>query len=469
MCVQKSIYDSWRKIATNSSTFCIICTKKGIIGMLITYKVSNFRSIKEEILFSMIADAGKSNPDNIVEINLANETTLRLFKSSVIYGANASGKSNLIRALYVINQLVLTSADNKADDSIALYDPFLFNKQTEASPCKFEIVFAIRDDEGEKYTKYRYEIEFTKDEILTENLDYFPKGSSHNLFKREKTDKIFDTGKLGKSLNYKEYTLFKNQLLLSKFGKDFQNDILSRVYLYFKTFEVWNVLDSFRIDRLKDKVMADLRADEAGKVLKRLNKLLKIADTKIESIQTKESSESDFKFPKDFPEDLRKLVIGQNKTRILAEHYVYHNDEKVDSYHLPFSQESAGTNALFALGGLILKKLDSGGAIIFDEFNNSLHPKLSKFLVRLFNNPVANPKNTQLIFATHEVTLLDNEVFRKDQIWITDKDNFGATDLYSIKENCNVRDDMPFDKWYMSGKLGGQPKIKEIEFIFGDE
>jgi AAA15 family ATPase/GTPase len=455
---------------TNSFKICIFCTKIEGIGMLISLKVTNFRSIKEEICFTMEADSGQSNPDNFYEINLVNDTSLKLFKSAVIYGSNASGKSNLIKAIFAINHFVLNSADNKAEDQIVYYEPFLFDTVSKSQPCRFELIFALKEETDEKYTKYKYKIEFNKDEIVLEELDFFPKGMSHNLFKREKKDdKLLDIGRLGKSLNYKEYTIFKNQLLLSKFGKDFAHDLLSKVYLYFKGFEVWNALDSFRIDQLKIRVLEELTSQGNEKILNRLNKLLKIADIRIEKIQVKEAAESDFVFPKSFPADFRKKIVEQNKNQLLAEHFVYENDTKVASEYLPFKDESAGTNALFALGGIILKKLDTGGAIIFDEFNNSLHPKLSKFLVRLFNNPIANPNNTQLIFATHEVTLLDNEVFRKDQIWITDKDNFGGTDLYSIKENCSVRDDIPFDKWYMSGKLGGQPKIKEVEFIFGDE
>jgi hypothetical protein len=136
---------------------------------------------------------------------------------------------------------------------------------------------------------------------------------------------------------------------------------------------------------------------------------------------------------------------------------------------LPLYQESAGTNVLFALGGIILRRLEQGGVLFFDELDNSLHPKLSKFLVRLFNNPVSNTKNAQLVVATHEVTLLDKEVFRKDQIWFCEKDRYGVTEIFSAKDFDGVRDDTPFDKWYMNGKFGGQPKIKELEFIFDND
>ncbi len=437
--------------------------------MVISLKVENFRSIKDEILFSLEADSGQSNPDNIAEIELVNDSSLRLFKTAVIYGSNASGKTNLIRAFHTLVQFILTSADNKAEDTIRFYDPFLFDSSARDKPCKLEFIFAIPDETTSKFTKYKYELVFTKNEILVEELDYYPKSKPHNLFKRESKDKMLDTGRLGKNLNYKEYDLFKNQLLLSTFGKQNPHELLSKVYLYFTTYEVWNVLDTFKLEGLKERVLQDLLSIGNEKLVKQINRLLKVADIKIEGIKTKETTESDFSFAKDFSKELKRRILEINRNQVVAEHFVYSNEQKVDSHFLPLREESSGTNVLFALGGMILKKLDSGGAIIFDELNNSLHPKLSKFLVRLFNHPITNPKNTQLIFATHEVTLLDNEVFRKDQIWITDKDKYGNTDLYCIKENCNVRDDMPFDKWYMTGKLGGQPKIKEVEFIFGDE
>ena len=121
---------------------------------------------------------------------------------------------------------------------------------------------------------------------------------------------------------------------------------------------------------------------------------------------------------------------------------------------------------IFALGGIVLEALENGGVIIFDELDNSLHPKLCKFLIRLFNNPISNKTNAQLIFATHEVTLLDKDVFRKDQIWFTEKDRYGNTELFSAKDVEGLRDNTNFELWYRTGKFGGNPKIKEVEFIF---
>ena len=159
--------------------------------------------------------------------------------------------------------------------------------------------------------------------------------------------------------------------------------------------------------------------------------------------------------------------MKENKLRTFARHKVYSNNEVVDVVDFDFAtKESVGTRVLFALGGIILEALEKGGVVFFDELDNSLHPKLIKFLVRLFNNPITNKKGAQLVFATHEVTLLDKNTFRKDQIWFSQKSKYGCSELYCAKEIEGLRDDTNFELWYRTGKFGGNPKIKEVEFIF---
>jgi AAA15 family ATPase/GTPase len=435
--------------------------------MIIQISVSNFRSIKNKFTFSMEAESGQSKSDNLFHLQLANESPLRLLKSAVIYGANASGKTNFIRSVFTITNFILNSLDQKADDPIDYYDPFLLDPAAKTKPCEFEIFFVLPFEN--KNVKHRYAFKFNGSSVLSEELDFFPRGQTHNLFRRELEGdgKNIHTGKLGQLFGNKKLSIFHNQLILSKFGKDIPNPVLTEIYLYFTTIEVWNALDSMRISRLQSEIANDILQD--NHLLRRLNKLLKIADTRIESINVSEVPETDFRFPENFPDKLRSEIIAKNKIQISANHKVYTENKESGVADLPLWEESAGTNVLFALGGVILKRLGKGGVIFFDELDNSLHPRLSKFLVRLFNNPISNPKNTQLIVATHEVTLLDKEVFRKDQIWFSEKDKYGVTDLFSAKEVDGVRDETPFDKWYMNGKFGGQPKIKEVEFIFDNE
>ena len=434
--------------------------------MVLEFSVRNFRSIRDQIVFSLQAESGQTKADNTFEVTLPNNQERKLLKSAVIYGANASGKTNFIRALFALISYIKQSTNFSADQPIRYYDPFLFATETEQAPTEFTIDFLL--PEGDIYIRYRYHLVFNREEVILEELDYFPKGQPHNLYTRNNDSsagsEAIHTARLSKSLGYKEIPIFRNQLLLSKFGKDIPHELLSNVYLYFNTIEVWNALDITRISSLRNEIAEELFLPENASLLARINKLIQIADTKIQSITVREPEKIDGDNPERYVRGTPRP--GWQRDQVFAQHAVYSGEKQVSSKSLSLSEESAGTNVLFALGGIILKRLAQGGVLFFDELDNSLHPKLSKFLVRLFNNPISNPRNAQLVVATHEVTLLDKEVFRKDQIWFAEKDERGATDIFSVKDFEGVRDDTPFDKWYMNGKFGGQPKLKEIEFIF---
>jgi AAA15 family ATPase/GTPase len=444
--------------------------------MIIDFSFSNFRSIKDEQFFSMEAEASKSKLDNTFEITLADKTDLKdassvkLLKSAVVYGANSSGKSNFIRALYALRFFIVSSDSFKVGKDIICYEPFELEKGYEDKTTKFQISFIANDS-----LKYQYEIEFDKKEVYVEKLSFYPKGKTTKLFER-----ISDNSnnaeshriQFGDQLEEKprRKTVFKNQLYLSKFGSDEPNEQLTPIYRYFDDLEIWNAIDKTTITRLTKSISEEISKTENIRFANRLSKLIKIADTKIESIFSAENQIEEIKFVGDFSDELKEEIRRQNKFRPFATHIIYENEKEVDTTNFDvIKKESAGTNVLFALGGLILQKLESGGVIIFDELDNSLHPKLCKFLIRLFNNPVSNPNNAQLIFATHEVTLLDKGIFRKDQIWFTEKNKFGQTELFSAQDIEGLRDDTNFEVWYRTGKFGGNPNIKEVEFIFGDE
>jgi AAA15 family ATPase/GTPase len=444
--------------------------------MIIDFSFSNFKSIKDEQLFSMEAETSKSKLDNTFELALADKTELKdatilkLLKSAVVYGANSSGKSNFIRAFYALRFFVVSSDSFKVGKDIICYEPFELEKGYEEKTTKFQISFIAKD-----LLKYQYEIEFDKKEIYVEKLSFYPKGQPAKLFERVPNNLENSEShqiEFGNSLKEKpsRKTVFKNQLYLSKFGSDEPNEQLTRIYRYFDDLAIWNVIDKTTITLLTKSISEEISKTENIRFANRLSKLVKIADTKIENIFSIEKRTEEIKFGDGFPDELKEEILRQNKFRPFAKHIVYENGREVDTTDFDvIKKESAGTNVLFALGGLILQKLESGGVIIFDELDNSLHPKLCKFLIRLFNNPVSNPKNAQLIFATHEVTLLDKDIFRKDQIWFTEKNKFGQTELFSAQDVEGLRDDTNFEVWYRTGKFGGNPKIKEVEFIFGDE
>ncbi|MEY4903765.1 MAG: hypothetical protein RLZZ292_1580, partial [Bacteroidota bacterium] len=179
-------------------------------------------------------------------------------------------------------------------------------------------------------------------------------------------------------------------------------------------------------------------------IQKKLLKLLQNADIAIENIRLNDNKNEE----------------KDNNLHLLSQHNMYSNGQIVGSAELLFEDESTGTQELFNIGIMAITSLETGTPFFVDELNNNLHPKLSKMLIQLFHDPESNPKNAQLIFTTHETTLLSKENFRKDQIWFTQKNIEGATELYSAQDFDGVRDDIPFDKWYMAGKFGAIPRVK---------
>ena len=127
--------------------------------------------------------------------------------------------------------------------------------------------------------------------------------------------------------------------------------------------------------------------------------------------------------------------------------------------------ESAGTQSLLFMAGLILDALDEGSVIIVDEFEKNLHPGITQYLIKLFQNPITNPNHAQLLFATHDITQLNNQVFRRDQVWFTEKDEKGITTIFRCSEIKGLRLNTPIDKWYSSGRLGATPIINDLDFL----
>jgi AAA15 family ATPase/GTPase len=433
--------------------------------MIIDFSFTNFRSFKDKTEFTLKADSLKSKIDNTFEAELISGSTISLLKTAVVYGANASGKSNFIKAFLAFTWLIKNSHKFELDkQQINCYEPFELDVNTQNSPVNFKISFII------DVIKYDYEISFDKRNIVLEKLEFSPKGQTSNLFERIlSNDTDYDTVELGKNLVDKRIPkrIFKNQLYLSKFGIDTPHDQLTPVFRYLSNINVWNAYDKFSISDLSNEISVLISQSENDNLKNRLSKLIRISDTKIESIASKELKREDFKLPDVLPDEIVDKFYENNKVKTFSYHKLFDGNKEVGIKEFDFNKKaSTGTKVLFALGGKILQTLDKGGVIVFDELDNSLHPKLCKFLIRLFNSRISNPKNAQLIFATHEVTLLDKDVFRKDQIWFAQKNKFGSSEMYCANEFEGLRDNTNFELWYRTGKFGGNPKIKEIEFIY---
>ncbi len=413
----------------------------------------------------MLASGARSKSENTFDVDLSNGSKLKLMKAVGIYGANASGKSNIIRALFEMRRFIVDSREISIDIPIPVYDPFLFNTYSSKEPVEFEVIFLTKDKH-----KYQYKIAFNQNEIVEEVLYHFPNIKPQEIFKRgnekNEDDLNIHLVKLGKNFNYKKFEIFKKIPLLSIFGKaENYHTFISPAFTYFNELEIWNVTESSWVRRLADYIKEELQKTENKTLISQIEKLINEADTQIQSLivdLNKQVNESETLTIGD-----KKSINRLKKNEVLyGEHNVYDNKHKnpniVSTHALPFFNESFGTNKLFALGGLMVKTLNKGGVIIFDELDSSLHPLLTSLLIRFFQEN--HNLNAQLIFTTHETFLL-NKDFRSDQIWFAQKNIYGETELFSAQDFEGVREDIPFEKWYLGGKFGAIPNVNNLKGI----
>lgn len=420
--------------------------------MILEFKVRNFRSIKEEVIFSMVAEASQAKDFNIIDQPLPKGETLRLLKTAVLYGPNASGKSNLFYALF--DFLGYLKNPPKLDDLNFYHKPFAFEFECSDQPTFMELTFL-----GPDSIKFIYGIEYDAQDVLEEYLYYYPDGNKRKCFHRTQNTEISLVSKvsLGPDFGNKKMEVFSNHLLLSKFGHETPHEFFSALYIHLQKYRVINACAPSHLLSIKREVEAELVKNPV--ILKRLNSLLKKSDFKLEGIEITELNEADYQFPDDFPAAKRAEIFQKYKHQLHGIHKMYYHGQEKGITKLELEYESQGTRTTFLLGGILLKALEEGSTIFVDELDTSLHPDLTKALVSLFQDANSNPKNAQLIFTTHDTNLLDSNLLRKDQIWFTSKDNFGVTDLFSLQDFGGVREDTAFEKWYHAGKFGAKPDI----------
>ncbi len=427
--------------------------------MIIEFSARNFRSIKDSIAFSFQADTSRNHQDNFFDVTLDGGKSIRLLKTAAIYGANASGKSNVLKAFHTFCQFVLNSTDFKNGENITdiYYNPFLLDTQTKGSPVHFKIAFIAKD-----LIRYDYEIQYDERSILLERLDFYPEGNKNLLFERMSNGGDFSI-KFGRRFKQGDAPkrLIANRLYLSVLG-NLPHEQLAHIYLYFRSMAVGHVLDQETISDWFNQVKRKADIDPTFRT--RLEKLMRNADTKIETLSIIKDRDSKSILPHEVAESMEKV----HPLSVKATYGLYENGIRVrDTDAIKWTDQSAGTKLLFTIGGMVLIKLQEGGTMVIDEFDSSLHTDLCGFLLDLFHYLDTNTQNAQLLFATHDVNLMGNDRFRKDQLWFTEKNKFGATELFSAQDFSDVRETTPLDKWYINGKFGGKPKIKETDFIFG--
>lgn len=447
----------------NKSYYCVLFVKKGFI-MIIQFSLKNFKCFKEETKLSLIAsnyDKNTREEDNLFMIDKFN---LKLLKSAVIYGANASGKTKLVEGLGFMRQFILNSSkDSQIDEPIEV-SPFLLSSETEKEPTTFEIIFVHKDE------MYRYGFEADRKKIYSEWLYHRPKTKEIELFYREEQNFDIHEKRFKVADLIQNDRIRPNALLLSVAAS--WNDKIAKTL--FDWFRNCNIISGLQEEGYENYSIARIQKKKENK-LEVIN-FLKGADLGIEDLNIKTH---DFdNFPKEFPAvliDLMKKIRREEKDiEFLSDITTYR--KKFDSNNLfedfvEFSMnedESSGTKKYFALSGPILETLKNGEILVVDELANKLHPNLMCKLIEIFNSKVKNPKNAQLIFNTHDTNLLSSGLLRRDQIWFTEKDRYEAATLFSLSDfkSDKVRKEDNFEKNYIQGKYGAIPYLGEFDKLF---
>ena len=410
--------------------------------MILNLEFNNYRSFKGNCTFTTEPSTSRAKADNVSVVTTSGEGEKRALKISLIYGANASGKTNIIKFMYGLRRWVL-NIDNRVGDDIPLYQPFKFDKDSAIAPIGFTLEFIAG------MVRYKYDLNFERTHILSESLIYYPKGKQTQLFTRtiSSDNTETDTIAFGSSLTgNKPFDVFKNQLLISKFLKDTPCAPITTAARYLADMVISN---GFHEDTIlgEDKEMMRWLYSNPGNTDK-LSEFLAFADTGVSGFELEKRSD---------------------RFEISSYHGLYDNQEKIGKETLPLKEESFGTRALFFIGCRILQALQTGCPFLIDEMDSGLHSYITKLIVDIFRNKRINKNNAQLIFTTHDVNLLDQNSIRKDQVWFTGKDEYGVSELFSLSDFDDVREDTPFAKWYINNKFGGVPSLRSLEKLFTED
>ena len=397
--------------------------------MLIQFSVENYRSFRDKVVFSMLASKDKEHPEAVAQWGEKE----RYLKSCTVYGANASGKTNLLYAFWFVVNYVLTSHEKQLNLPTGRV-PFKFDSETIAKPSSFEVIFTCDQ------IKYAYGFSVTDKEVTEEYLYYYPHGRKSLVFERKNTTEYRFTTDTDLQLNLKERNS-RNKLYLSTAA----NWNYEKVVPAFNWFSSCLFLNQNTYGRAYGANAENLRDDDFRS---KIAGMLRAADFGIHGLQYREGNVS-----------FNGALMGVYDN-VEAVHQIIDAEGTAQSYTLNMSEESNGTNAYLDLIGLVYNTLESGGIFVADEIDAHLHPLLTEQIVALFNSEKSNPKNAQLLFTTHNTNLLDLDILRRDQIWFTEKDeNTSVSELFSLDE-YSIRKDAKVEKSYLLGRYGAIPVFR---------
>jgi AAA15 family ATPase/GTPase len=423
--------------------------------MLTKFTIENFLSIKDPLEIDFTASSIKEHEDD----NLIHYNNTKFLKSAAIYGANSSGKSNILKALIFVKKFILNSSKDQIGDAIEV-EPFRLNTQTENKPSKFEIQFLLNG------IKYRYGFQVDAKEIHAEWLYYTKINKEYNYFNRiHQIITVDEKYSEGKDIENKTR---QNALFLSVVSQ-FNGKIATQIIKWF--YDIKYILDTNK--HFQQKYSKKLFENPLYKGI--IKRYLNRGDLGFSDIESKKMGITDSNSPdlKDFSPEFRELILNDfnSENALMTAHPQYDENENATNNIVFFnmqSNESLGTQKYFEMSGFIIEALIHGNVLIIDEFDARLHPLLCTSIIKLFNSKINNFRNAQLIFVSHNTNFLSKKIFRRDQILVAKKNKFGSTSLTSLAQE-KVRGDEAYERNYLQGAYEGIPNIDENFNLWGSQ
>ncbi len=424
--------------------------------MLLQFKFQNYKSFRDDAILDLTATKRTEFKNHV--ISLGNENIL---PTAAIYGANASGKSNIISAfrfmsIYVIHSLNYGGADAESGDRHEMLHvtPFLFQSKSKHEVSSFEVYFVDPEENGAK--TYNYGFTVNTDGVQEEWLNYKTKSARKDDMRRVfyRNGERLELDGINKNSQDNLRVAIERETLVVSLGAKLKIEILKHIRDWFLSNQVVDFGqpgETFFRSLTTPSNFADDKFVQKNVVKYFSSFDPSIIDFNVETVKNEDSEK-------------------QRGVKIDAVHRMVDSNEVAT---IPFNNESAGTLKMFSLYPILQKVLTRGSVLFVDELNARLHPLLVRTFIITFLNPETNPKHAQLVFTTHDAWQLNSGLLRRDEIWFVEKDMNGVSTLYSLAdfaddEGDKIRKDENFEKNYLLGKYGGIPYLKPFDMFKGD-
>lgn len=431
--------------------------------MFINFQFGNFRSFRDLQTLTMAAAPVRSNDSGMEGGNVFKVSSLRLLKAKAIYGSNASGKSNIIKALDAFYNMVNISVIQEGLAEEIWNDRFLLIANWDDRPIFFQYIF-LHDE-----VIYRYGFQILDGKVTYEWLFTAPNEEERKFFMRTPEElEVHEEHLVG----FKTFTkralesgneLYRHDSLLLTAGALNANKLLANIRNEIKSMILVGGINDYAGAQYAMRQIVS----GSNEKKKAIVDFLSAADTGIEGLAIKSFPHNVSKSSRSISDDRLNGLKGRGQFTLFSIHSKYdENGALKDKTMVPFGEwESEGTEKLFGIGLLLLEALEQGRSFIIDEFDARFHANLTLKIVQMFLDPKTNPKNAQLIFVSHESGLLRRAEWRRDQICFVDKNQYGISHLTNLVEYKSVRKDASYEKEYLSGSYGAVPFLDKMKWV----